>query len=80
MVVTVRPISFFVYENRQQGRARIHAAECGHCQHGKGKHGLGSVTPVGRWHGPFENFVDAQRAAAGLGHRDIRACNRCVRW
>lgn len=77
---TAKPVSYYIYENRQQRRARIHVAECGHCQDGQGKHGFGSATPIGRWHGPFETFVETRRAAVGLGHRDIRACSRCVRW
>jgi F-type H+-transporting ATPase subunit beta len=74
----VRYYGYYVYENRQQRRSRIHDADCGHCQHGQGKHGLGSATVAGRWHGPFETFVDAQQAAARLGHQDTRACSRCV--
>jgi len=72
-------VSYYVYESQLQRHARIHDGECGHCQDGQGKHGLGSATPTGRWHGPFETLEGAQQAAAGLGHRDSRACRMCVR-
>lgn len=70
---------FYVYEDVLQRRARIHRGECGHCNEGRGKTGLGPVSQTGIWHGPFALSKAAEEAAGALGHADVRACRACSR-
>lgn len=76
----MRAVTHYVYEDLLQRRARIHLGECGHCQEGRGKTRLGPVSKTGIWHGPFASAGAARKAAAALGHADVRACQACSRW
>lgn len=73
-------MAYYLYENWQQRKVRIHLGECGHCLEGYGRTGLGPETPNGSWHGPYETAEAALGAGRGLGHPDVRACRACSRW
>lgn len=72
---------YFVYENRQERRARIHHAACGYCQDGQGHQGkeLGRRTITMRWHGPFRTVEQAWRRAQRTGYEDVRL-HGCASW
>jgi hypothetical protein len=67
---------FWVYENwRAHGhRATVHRSDCRSCNSGAGVHG-GTLTPNGKWHGPYQSLDEARSAAS----RDakLRECRRC---
>ncbi len=68
--------SYFVYENwRAEDKAKIHFGHCSYCNYGKGIHPEAS-SRNGRWHGPFMNFSDAEKAAKGTG-RSVSICKTC---
>lgn len=73
-------MAYYLYENRQQRKVRIHRADCGNCQDGQGKTGLGPVSATGCWHGPFKTYRNALRRSQTLGQPDVRACRVCARW
>lgn len=69
-------MSYYVYENWTRDRGRIHKAECGYCNYGQGIHARDSGKN-GRWLPPFEQREEAIKAAAALGHSDMRPCSAC---
>ncbi len=75
-VVRVRRVTYWVYENWAQKRARVHRADCVHCNAGQGTRG-GSSGHMVRWHGPFRDRVEAFHRAARTGHLDTQGCERC---
>ncbi len=70
-------MAFWVYENKIRNRARIHTGTCRYCNHGKGVGGSPDNTSDDEWHGPFETFAKAEKAANGLGRKDVAACGVC---
>jgi hypothetical protein len=67
---------FYIYNNWTRDRGRIHKAECGRCNFGKGVH----ETDSGRnseWIGPIEDRDLAFKKAAALGRAEMRACMTC---
>ena len=64
---------YFVYENWTHDRARIHKADCGHCNDGRGTQ-AGSSNRNGKWHGPYDDRGEAFRAAGRLGREDTKPC------
>ena len=66
---------YFIYENRAQGRVRIHVAGCGFCA---AKDGFQQLDPSrnGQWHGPYEREAAFSKAAM-LGWSDVRPCPTC---
>jgi len=62
---------YWTYENWVHKYARVHRADCAHCNDGHGTHGaVGSH--AGRWLGPYESFISASQAtkfvATPCGH------------
>ena len=66
---------FWVYENYPTNKARVHRADCGFCNHGKGKDGRGSSN--GRWHGPFATIKAACDKMRCLDRKDSGECGYC---
>ena len=58
-------LNFYLYENYPTNRVTIHASDCGFCNEGKGKTGE-SVTPNGKWHGPFADVFTAKAVSEQL--------------
>ena len=72
---------FYVYLNWQANgdSAKVHLAECGHCNHGQGTH-PGSTEDHGRWIGPFNSVDEAERTARReRPQTSIRMCGHCER-
>ena len=68
----------WIYENWQAGphKARIHRAECGSCNDGKGIH-PGASDKHGRWIPGLDSWVKTLAVANGLNAVDVRGCKRC---
>lgn len=65
-------MNFYVYENwTAEDKAIIHRDSCGHCNYGRGCHANPLSDKNGKWHGPFESFEGAEKAAKATG-RDCR--------
>lgn len=62
---------FWTYENWVHKYARVHVADCSHCNDGRGTHGA-DKSHAGQWLGPFADFGAAIRStefeAAPCGH------------
>ena len=69
-------MSFWIYENFGNKRARIHTADCRYCNNGQGVGG-DQTNDDDKWHGPFGAFKDADNAAKALKQKDTRACGVC---
>jgi F-type H+-transporting ATPase subunit beta len=69
-------MSFWIYENFGNKRARIHTSECRYCNNGAGVGG-DATNDDDKWHGPFGTFDDAEKAAKALGQPDTRPCGVC---
>ncbi len=70
-------MTYYFYENWQAHgpRAKVHHAECGFCNNGRG------VNPEageehGKWHGPYETVKDATGDAIATG-ADVSPCKHC---
>jgi F-type H+-transporting ATPase subunit beta len=68
---------YWVYENWTHRRARVHLAECGHCNHGRGAQASHSGRND-KWHGPFLDRTKAFDAAARLGQAETKGCASCA--
>lgn len=69
-------MSYYFYENwTAENKAKIHRAECGFCNYGKGIHPNASIRN-GQWHGPFAWFDKAKVAAQQTG-RPVSTCSFC---
>lgn len=67
---------FWIYENWTHKRVRIHRAECGYCNNGRGT----QATHSGRndkWHGPYSNRSKAISEAVLLKQPDTKRCGTC---
>ena len=69
-------MSFWVYENFGNKRARIHHSACRYCNDGQGVGG-DQTNDDDKWHGPFASFLEAESTAEGLGQKDTRPCGVC---
>lgn len=56
-------MSYWYYWDIPTRRVMVHAAECGHCQNGKGKTTI-TQPDVNGWEGPFDSVAAAQSDAA----------------
>ena len=67
----------YIYENwRAEKKAKIHRADCSHCNYGNGQDKKKSDSN-GRWHGPFDNYNDALNTALNMRDRDVSSCGIC---
>jgi len=69
-------VTYHVYENYPENKARIHFSHCPYCNHGDGTQGEGPKTENGEWHGPFATFQEALDAAHRTG-RNVSTCKHC---
>ena len=69
-------MTFWIYENYGNKRARIHTGACRYCNEGQGVGG-DQTNDDDKWHGPFGTFDDAEKAAKALGQPDTRPCGVC---
>lgn len=69
-------MNYYVYEDDQANRARIHDGRCWVCNEGKGRQP--NRQPNKRWHGPFLTLVEAQALAQSLAKKDTRNCWSCL--
>ena len=68
---------YYVYQDVNQDRVRIHAGKCGHCNDGRGKVYSGRSRVTGKWHGPYD-YDEAFRVANGLAALDTGPCQHCM--
>ncbi len=66
-----------VYENWTVRRARLHRADCGFCNHGRGFQARDSGNN-GHWHGPFREKDAALAALERTGQPDRGPCAACA--
>ena len=66
---------YWVYVNHTIKKARIHRAECWHCDFGAGHGAAGGRT--GEWR-QFGTFLDAAAYAHANGYSDDRPCFVCL--
>jgi F-type H+-transporting ATPase subunit beta len=69
-------MTFWIYENFGNKRARIHTADCRYCNDGQGVGG-DQTNDDDKWHGPLSTFDDAEKAAKALDQKDTRPCFVC---
>jgi hypothetical protein len=70
-------MNFYVYDNWHASKAaRIHAADCPRCNHGRGCHPRTHDFGNGRWMGPYETLSQARRMAVKTG-RTVEL-HRCI--
>ena len=69
-------MSFWIYENFGNKRARIHSANCRYCNNGQGVGG-DQTNDDDKWHGPFDEFAAANKAAKALKQKDTAPCGAC---
>ncbi|MDG1826558.1 MAG: F0F1 ATP synthase subunit beta [Henriciella sp.] len=69
-------MTFWIYENFGNKRARIHTADCRYCNDGQGVGG-DQTNDDDKWHGPLSTFDDAEKAAKALDQKDTRPCGVC---
>ena len=70
-------MTFYVYDNTVNDRARIHRADCPHCNDGQGRDGH-AERRHGRFFGPFTSYRDAAEKMATLGRRNTGDCGHCT--
>lgn len=70
---------YYVYENWRvrPHKARIHLANCRHCNHGAGIT-TGTHPDNGKWHGPYTTLRNARIAAQKTGGR-VSRCMICLK-
>jgi hypothetical protein len=69
-------VIYYVYENwRAEDKAKIHYGHCAFCNFGKGIHS-NVVSQNGKWHGPFDDYAAALKAAKETG-RVVSNCKSC---
>ena len=70
-------MDYYVYENwrADDGKAKIHTADCSHCKQGQGKN-PDAGTDNGRWLGPFDTLQKATNAAQATD-RKVSNCQHC---
>jgi hypothetical protein len=72
--------TYHVYENwTAEDKAIIHFSDCGYCNEGHGIHDPARKTEGkhGRWHGPFDTYAEALKAATRTGRENVRGCKAC---
>jgi hypothetical protein len=76
---SVKPVTFFVYENWLAGPHKIvlHRSTCNQCNHGKG-HPAGQAANHSRWHGPFPTLDEARTASRSIPSVLIRSECKCI--
>ena len=70
-------MTYWVYEDDQTDRARVHKATCSRCNDGRGL--KGSRLPDNRWHGPFGTEREAIDRALSTDRSDAKGCRFCLR-
>lgn len=69
-------MNFYVYEDDETKRVRVHTGRCGHCKEGQGR--KSGRRPNNRWHGPYTTLSAAQTFAKTLKKKDTRTCGTCL--
>jgi len=69
-------MTYYVYENWTIDRARVHRAECGSCNYGRGKQPNDSGRN-GRWSRSFETHQEAAAFMRTLPRGDRSDCGHC---
>ena len=59
--------AYYVFENREYERSRIHEARCGHCVRAVELQTRQALARPSWWHGPFPTYDEARQQATGLG-------------
>jgi hypothetical protein len=67
-------VRYWIYENWVHKYARVHRADCSHCNDGRGTHAAAD-SQAGRWL-DFADYRAARRGAAQTGYEvsDCRVC------
>ena len=74
-------MNYWIYENWtvvKGGRTTIHIGECVFCNDGRGVNKIKEPEKNGKWHGPFDNYEEAQKRAEEL-RGSMRNCNKCIK-
>jgi hypothetical protein len=66
---------FYVFESRAQRYAKIHRADCYHCNNGEGTQG-NAFGLASKWRGPFKTYRTAVRAA-NIACGPVTCCRTC---
>lgn len=69
--------NYYVYDNWTNKYAKVHKANCGYCNEGKGFHKDTSDTN-GQWLGSFKDRQEAELEAQKTKRRTISNCLRCL--
>ena len=67
---------YWVYENWTHKRARVHMADCSHCNDGKGTQPSDSGQN-GKWYGPFNERDAAFEKAKMTRQKDTKGRGHC---
>ncbi|MCY4393218.1 MAG: hypothetical protein OXE43_14410 [Chloroflexi bacterium] len=59
--------AYYVFENLEKERSRIHDAGCGHCVRAVAVQARQALPGRSHWHGPFPTYDEARQQATGLG-------------
>jgi len=74
-------LRFWIYENwTAENKARIHRADCTHCNDGRGIHPDKEEGRNGQWDGPYLTYSEAIEKARQLRQlegRVISDCKKC---
>lgn len=73
-------VIYYIYENWQAGprKARIHRADCRHCDNGRGRSKGDSDPAHGQWHGPYDDLVAAREAQQQMPVKVRPECKHCM--
>ena len=63
----------WTYKNWVHKYARVHRADCAHCNDGDGSHGA-TNSDAGRWIGPFSLYADAKQTS----EFPVTPCGHCT--
>jgi len=69
-------MNFYVYEDDQTKRVRVHTGNCKNCNEGKGRKPTRDSTK--RWHGPYGTRAEAQAVALRLNKKYTATCKVCL--
>ena len=69
---------YYVYDNHQRNRAKLHCADCPFCNYGRGPTGMTDAErTVDAWL-PAATYDEARRTLAATGRREQTDCRMCT--
>ena len=70
--------NFWLYHDRNVGRARVHERHCVYCNDGHGQINKPRVPGGAQVWFPFDSLDAAMLALAALPSKDVRCCKSCM--